>query len=192
MLHFTAVLLGGRQLRGGREMGETDSRRDRQHKSPVPAEAWALWESQDDDNPADTEELMTSRIQPPPPPPPAQPSCSQSCSYKAICAALKTGPPQRSTPPWHCILMYRLRETWWATVHLCRQCTLYVLHCDFFTGCRASSKSLSLHMEPCQLPYLMSSASGHGTKHFPLSNEHEVTGTQIKHMFFFKDVKYLI
>ena len=79
---------------------------------------------------------------------------------------------------------------------ICADNVLYmcstVIFFFFFTGCRASSKSLSLHMEPCQLPYLMSSASGHGTKHFPLSNEHEVTGTQIKHMFFFKDVKYLI
>lgn len=49
-----------------------------------------------------------------------------------LCSTENRATTERSTPPWHCILMYRPRETGWATVHLCRQCTLYVLHCEFF------------------------------------------------------------
>ncbi|KAI9527426.1 hypothetical protein NQZ68_030878 [Dissostichus eleginoides] len=52
---------------------ERNRRRDRLYKPPVPSEARALWESRDDDGPANTEELLTSRM-PPHPQQPPQPS----------------------------------------------------------------------------------------------------------------------
>lgn len=54
------------------------------------AEAWALWESRDDNDPADTVELLTSMALPTT----TTNSSSQYCSNKSICVALSTGPPQ--------------------------------------------------------------------------------------------------
>ncbi|KAK5887965.1 hypothetical protein CesoFtcFv8_016517 [Champsocephalus esox] len=61
--------LWGRGSSGEEEEGwlsgsERNRRRDRLYKPPVPSEARALWESRDDDGPADTEELLTSRMPP--------------------------------------------------------------------------------------------------------------------------------
>lgn len=125
------------------------------------AEAWALWESQGDDNPANTEELLTSRSphrhQPPP-----KPYCSHSCNYKSIWAALRTGPLL-----WQC--MYRSWETWWAMVHSCRHCTVH---------CMCSTVNLYRLQKQQQITF-----TAHGAVPAALSNVKCLRGTQA-HIFY--------
>lgn len=100
MVHFTRVLLGRGELRKKgswvarrQTVGKTDSM-----SLQCQSEAWALWESQDDNDPADTEKLLTSRALR------TASSSSQHCSNTFICAALRTGPPQREVL--HCFTVF--------------------------------------------------------------------------------------